>query len=79
MVTQTRDANDQGLTQPEPGVTKLVGGIIDDLQELLKAQLELFQAEIEDDLRQTKEASMLLAAGGLVLLLGGMDRLEKKG
>jgi len=77
MVSQQRTVDAAAMTSedrvtPEPGVTKLVGGIIEDLQELFKAQLELFQAEIQDDLRQTKEASVLLAAGGLVLLLGGI-------
>lgn len=71
MTTPDRGVSPQGGTA-EPGVTKLVGGIIEDIQELFKAQLELFQAEIQDDLRQTKEASVLLAAGGLVLLLGGI-------
>lgn len=56
----------------EPGVTKLVGSIIDDVQELFKAQLDLFRAEVQDDMRRTKEASILLFAGGLVLLLGGI-------
>lgn len=56
----------------EPGVTRLVGSIIDDVQELFKAQLDLFRAEVQDDMRRTKEASILLFAGGLVLLLGGI-------
>jgi len=65
MITEQRNEN-------EPGVTKLVGSIIEDIQELFKSQLDLFHAEIQDDLRQTKEAGTLLAAGGLVLLLGGI-------
>jgi hypothetical protein len=56
----------------EPGVTRLVRGIIEDVQELFKGQLDLFQAEIQDDIRQTKDATVIVAAGGLVLLLGGI-------
>lgn len=56
----------------EPGVTKLVGGIIEDIQELFKSQLDLFRAEIQDDMRRTKEAGTLVIAGVLVLLLGSI-------
>lgn len=65
MITDTRDAS-------EPGVTKLVGSIIEDVQGLFKNQLELFYHEVQDDMRRTKEASLSLATGGLVLLLGGV-------
>jgi hypothetical protein len=65
MITDQREGS-------EVGVTKLVGGIIEDVQELFKSQLELFHSEIKDDLRRTKEASTLLVAAGLVLMLGGI-------
>jgi len=65
MITETR-------TEAEPGVTKLLGGIIEDAQGLFRNQLDLFRAEIEDDLRQTKEAGGAMAIGALVLLLGGI-------
>jgi len=79
MITQERGVSEQGLAQPahgaaytEPSVVKLVGGIIEDIQELFKAELELFQAEFQDDLRRTKEAGILLVGGALILLLGGI-------
>jgi len=65
MITEQRDAT-------EPGMTKLVGGIIEDVQELFKQQLELFHAEIQDDMRRTKEAGALVMVGALILLLGGI-------
>jgi len=65
MITETHD-------EAQPGMTKLIGGIIHDAQELFRDQLNLFRAEIEDDLRQTKEAGTALAVGGLILLLGGI-------
>jgi len=76
MISEQRSFGEPGTTSTspphEPSLTKLVAGIIDDVQELLKAQMELFQAEVKEDVRQTKEASALLIAGALVLLLGGI-------
>lgn len=65
MITQHR-------TDSEPGVTRLVGSIIEDIQDLFKKQLELFRHEVKDDLRQTKEAGLTLAAGLLVLFVGSI-------
>jgi hypothetical protein len=41
----------------------LVRGIVNDAQDLIKQQLALFQAEIKEDLRKTKEATVSMAAG----------------
>lgn len=58
-------------TSSEPSMTTLVTGIINDAQELLKQQLTLAKREIQDDLRQTKEAALSLAVGvGLSFLAG---------
>lgn len=56
-------------THPEPSVTSLVSGIVNDFQELLKQQMALFKSEVREDLRQTREVAVSLAAGlGLALL-----------
>src|SRR5690348_8377647 len=61
------------LQDPPPAsMTSLVSGIISDAQELVKQQLALFRAEIKEDLRKTKEASLFLAFGAGVALLGGL-------
>jgi hypothetical protein len=53
---------------PEPSVTSLVGGIVSDMQDLIKQQLELTRKEIEADIRKTRDAASFLFAGiGLVL------------
>jgi hypothetical protein len=53
----------------EPSLASLVGGIINDLQDLIKQQLKLTRQEIEADLRKTKEgASILALAVGFLLL-----------
>jgi len=56
--------------QNEPSVTALVGGIVNDFQDLIKQQLRLTRQEIVNDIRKGKEAASLLAAGSAVAVLG---------
>jgi hypothetical protein len=56
-------------TGTEPGLTNLVTGIINDVQELLRQQLNLFRQEVKDDVRKTKEAVISLSAGVGILVL----------
>jgi len=53
-------------------VTSLVGGIVHDAQELLKQQLNLFKAEVKEDMRKTREASVSLAIGLVASFVGGI-------
>src|SRR5262245_19397818 len=55
-----------------PSMTSLVSGIVNDAQELIKQQLAMFRAEIKEDLRKTKQASLALGVGAGVALLGGL-------
>jgi hypothetical protein len=55
-------------TAPQPSVTALVSGIVNDAQELIKQQAALMRAEIREELQKTKEAALLLAGGALVAL-----------
>jgi uncharacterized membrane protein YqjE len=50
-------------TGPEPTLTSLVTGIVTDVQELVKQQLNLFRQEVKDDVRKSKEAAITLGAG----------------
>jgi len=54
----------------EPGFTTLVSEIVNDVEELVKHQLRFARVEIKEDLRKSKEAIALLAAGAGVALLG---------
>jgi len=54
----------------EPSVTALVTGIVSDLQDLMKQQVSLLQAEIRNDFRKTKEAATMQGIGVGVALLG---------
>src|SRR6516164_7156040 len=54
---------------PEPSVTALVSGIVNDAHELLKQQMALLKAEIREDLRKTKEATISFSmAFGLAMI-----------
>ena len=59
-------------TSPEPKLTSLVTGIINDVQDLLKQQLTLFREEVKNDVRKTKEAVLSLSVGIGILAVGGL-------
>lgn len=51
-------------------MVRLVTGIISDGQELIKQQFALLRAELKEDLRKAREASMMLAFGLSILFVG---------
>jgi hypothetical protein len=55
----------------EQGVATLVSGIVTDVQDLIKQQLQLTRKEIEADFRKTREAASVLVIGLGVLFFGG--------
>jgi hypothetical protein len=55
---------------PEQGFTSLVRGIVNDIGDLIKQQFRFAQAELRSDMRKTQEATVALAAGAGVALLG---------
>jgi len=57
-------------TSPEPSVTGLVSGIVNDVQELTKQQLALFKHEMASDLRTTKAIALSSGIGLAGLSLG---------
>ena len=64
-------ALEQATHAPNVSLTPLVAGIVNDAQALIRQQLTLFQTEIKNDLRRTKEASIPLAVGVIVCFLAG--------
>jgi len=56
----------------EPSVTSLLSGIVNDMQDLVKQQLQLTRREIEEDLRQTKEAASIFLYGNGFAFLGAI-------
>jgi len=60
-------------TRPsDQSVTSLVGGIVSDVQDLVKQQMHLMRREIEEDIRKTTAAAALWVAGLGVLFLGAI-------
>lgn len=51
-------------------VTGLVGGIISDAQTLAKQQLEMFKAEVREDMNRTRQALIYGGAGVAFLTVG---------
>lgn len=55
---------------PEQSLNTLVGGIVSDVQSLLKQQLQLTRKEIQSDLVKARKAATLAAIGGVMTGLG---------
>lgn len=60
------------MTEPSPAITPLITGIVNDAQALIRQQLTLFQTEVKNDLRRTKEATIPLAVGGIFCFLAAI-------
>jgi hypothetical protein len=48
---------------PDPGMASLVGGIVNDVQVLIKQELALVKREVTDELHKAKEVVILLGIG----------------
>lgn len=57
---------------PEPTVTSLVKGILEDAQRLFNQQITLIRTEIREDFRKTKDAALAMAWGVGILAVGGL-------
>jgi len=56
-------------SEQEPGVGKLVGGIVDDARELIVQQLALFQVEIKNDAHRVAMATIPVVIGASILMV----------
>jgi hypothetical protein len=63
MATELQNPTDQSATS-------LVGGIIDDMHDLVKQQVQLTRKEITEEVHKASEAAQLYLMGGAILLLG---------
>jgi hypothetical protein len=50
-------------TIPEPGFSSLLRGIVNDIGDLVKQQIQFARAEIKADIRKSKEASAFITLG----------------
>jgi hypothetical protein len=53
-------------------MASLVGGIVNDAQNLIKQQFTLLKSEVQEEIRQARAAATLMAAGCGVAALGGL-------
>jgi len=67
----------------EPGLSSLIGGIVDDAQKLIEHQFSLLTHDIRKDVKRAKETGLylgvsfaLLSAGGLLMMLMLVHLLE---
>jgi len=54
---------------PGESTSSIMGGIVDDLRDLVKQELRLVQEEVKEDFRKARNASMYWAVGVAVLAL----------
>jgi flagellar biosynthesis protein FliR len=57
-------------TRPDAGVVRLVGGIINDVQALIKQQLALSRHEIKGEIGHARKAGYLVAVGLAIVVMG---------
>lgn len=56
----------------EASVTSLLGGIVEDAQELVRKEIALARQEIREEIGNAKDAGVKLAIAGAVLGVGGL-------
>jgi hypothetical protein len=62
----------QTLDGADQGIGPLLRGIVNDAQDLIKAQMDLLKAEVTSDMRKTREAVAIFGAGVTVAFVGGL-------
>jgi len=60
------------ISETSPSLTSLVGGIVDDLQRLVRQELQLAKTEIQQEWEKTKTAAASMAGGVILLGLGAV-------
>jgi hypothetical protein len=58
---------------PEASIGSLMGGIVDDFRDLVRQELLLAREQIAEDLRKTREASLVWGLGIGAFFLGGFS------
>jgi len=55
-----------------PSATSLVSGILDDVQDLIKQQVQLTRKEVKEEVQKGADAAIFFATGGAVLFFGAL-------
>lgn len=56
----------------QSSMTSLMGGILNDVRQLVAQQMQLLRLEIQDDLRKARTGAIFLGAGLGVTMVGGL-------
>jgi hypothetical protein len=63
---------DPSGTESAPSLTALVGGIVNDLQQLIRQELQLARTEVKQEVDKAKAAAVSLAAGAGMACVAGL-------
>jgi hypothetical protein len=69
------DTHEPDTPEEEKRLSKLLTGIVDDVQDLVKLQLKLTRKEVEKDLKESLRAGSLVGAGVAMLVLTAFSLL----
>src|SRR4051794_38060681 len=58
--------------ESQPSISSLVGGIINDAQQLIRQEVALARKEIQEELGKAKSAAVSMAAGLALAVVGGL-------
>lgn len=58
------------MSTPERSIASILQGVLDNVQELVRAEVALAKREVADDVARGKSAAGLLAVGAAVALIG---------
>lgn len=64
------DGGGERLKQEAEGIGSLVSGVVKDLQDLFRAEIQLAKTELKEDAQATGKAAGAMVAGGVVGLVG---------
>lgn len=73
VVNRVDHAHDAEAPEGEKRLSKLLTGIVDDVQDLVKLQLKMARKEIEKDLRDSVNAAIFLGSGIVMLVLAALS------
>src|SRR5262245_43511701 len=69
----TSRPGETATTPPQPTITELVSGILNDAQKLARQQIEMFKAEVKEDMARTKRATLYGGLGIVGLTVGAIS------
>jgi O-antigen/teichoic acid export membrane protein len=68
----TEETSNYGPGSSEPSLSSLVGGIINDVQVLMKQEVALARKELAEELQKAKQAAISLGIGIGIASVGGL-------